>query len=114
LPSSTSASTAALVIALVCEAIRKIVVVVMRRPASLSAQPNRPLVNRLAIAQDEGDCARDAIFIDVALQQLVDSGGPPPGGGGEVPMRLSPALTSFAAAPTQQRLTQEMQTTQRS
>ena len=39
LPSSTSARMAALVMALVCEAMRKIVSVVMRRPASLSLQP---------------------------------------------------------------------------
>ena len=39
-PSSTSCMIAALVNALVCDAIRKIASVVMRRPASLSAQPN--------------------------------------------------------------------------
>ncbi len=39
LPSSTSARTPTLVIALVCEAMRKIVSVVIRRFASLSAQP---------------------------------------------------------------------------
>ena len=40
LPSSTRASTATLVNALVCDAIRKIVSGVIFRPASLSAQPN--------------------------------------------------------------------------
>ena len=39
-PSSISCITAALVSALVCDAIRNTVSVVMRRPASLSDQPN--------------------------------------------------------------------------
>ena len=39
-PSSINCITAVLVSALVCDAILKIVSVVMRRPASLSAQPN--------------------------------------------------------------------------
>ena len=39
LPSSTSDRIATLVIALVCDAMRKIVSVVIRRPASLSLQP---------------------------------------------------------------------------
>ena len=38
-PSSTRVSTATLVIAFDCEAMRKIVSVVMRRPASLSLHP---------------------------------------------------------------------------
>jgi hypothetical protein len=39
-PSSTSMRIAALVIAFVCDAMRKMVSVVIRRPASLSRQPN--------------------------------------------------------------------------
>ena len=39
-PSSTNCMTATLVSALVCEAMRKMVSGVIRRPASLSAQPN--------------------------------------------------------------------------
>ena len=67
LPSSISASTAALVNALVCDAIRKMVSGVILRPASLS--PNRRRVRMPAsVLEHESDDPGDAVIVDVFLQ----------------------------------------------
>ena len=72
LPSSTSARIAVLVMALVCEAMRKMVLVVIA--AGLFVAPaDGALVDRAPIAQDECDGAGDLVVIHVLLQEAVQA-----------------------------------------
>ena len=64
---------AALVSALVCEAIRKIESARHGAVRFLVAPPQRPFVNRLAIPQHQDNDARDAVLIDVLLQHGIQA-----------------------------------------
>ncbi len=69
-PCSTSWRTAALVSALVCDAMRKIVSAVIL-PVGFAVGPaERLLVDDLAVLHHEGDDSRHAAGIDILLQRL--------------------------------------------
>ena len=64
---------ATLVSAFDCEAMRNSASMVILRPASLSIQPTRALVDGLAVAQHQRDDAAERPVVHVGVEQGIDA-----------------------------------------